>query len=112
MKTHQTSLRRLTLVVSLAGALASHAAPVSSSFTYQGQLKNNGVPVNTPRDFRVTMYDRASSATGVGQIGNPNQLSCQAVVNGLFTLTLNFGDTRLTIARRVPILWEADPDKP
>lgn len=80
------------LVAALAAVPPSFAVPVSNSFTYQGQLKNNGAPVSGQRDFLVTLYDQANSASGVGQIGSPVQLNCQNVAGGLFTLTLAFPD--------------------
>lgn len=92
MKMHDTPLRLLNLAVALFAALAASAAPVSTCFTYQGRLRNNnGTLITAPQDFRVTLYPLA---TGGSPVGSPsvNQTNCVPVVNGLFTLTLCFGD--------------------
>ena len=93
MKTHQTSLLLLNLAVTLAGAFAAHAAPapVSTSFTFQGQLKNNnGAPVNGPHDIQVKLYTTSNGQTLVGS-PNENLFPCQSVDKGLINLVLNFG---------------------
>jgi hypothetical protein len=90
MTTHRPSLLPLNLIVALVGVFSASAAPVGTTFSYQGQLKNNGVPVNGPYDIRVTLY---STPTGSGAVGspNPNVFGCWPVNNGLFTVQLNFG---------------------
>jgi len=62
--------------------------PASTAFTYQGQLKENGVPVNNPAGaFRFALYDALTGGNSLGQLS----LSNIPVVNGLFTATLDFG---------------------
>ena len=70
----------------VAAALAS--APVNSTFTYQGQLKLNGSAVNGACDFQFGLWDAASAGI---QVGITQTLSAVNVVNGLFTVSLNFG---------------------
>ncbi len=77
---------------------------LGTGFTYQGQLKQNGVPVNDTADVRVTVRDRAVGGFLLG-IGEHNV----DVVNGQFLVELDFGftvfdgDSRwLEVAVRVP----------
>lgn len=74
----------------LAGSLATAkaAVPVANTVTYQGQLKNNGVPVDGIYDFEFQLFDALNgglSASGV--VAKPNV----QVTNGLFTVELDFG---------------------
>lgn len=61
------------------------ASPVGTAFTYQGQLKQGGTPVNGDFDFRFTLM-----STGV-PVGLPFCVQQLAVANGLFTVDLDFG---------------------
>jgi hypothetical protein len=65
------------------------AAPLSTEFTYQGQLLLNGVSSTGLYDLRLTLWDALTLGT---QIGSQVTLSGVAVTNGLFTTTLNFTD--------------------
>ena len=68
------------------------SAPLSTSFTYQGQLKLSGVPVNGLCDFQFGLWDSASGGTQIGTITQPNV----QVTNGLFTVQLDFGSGAFT----------------
>jgi len=69
------------------------SAPVirsqTTEFTYQGSLKTAGSLANGNYDFEFKLYDSASGGT---QLGSTVTVSSIAVVNGVFTATLNFGD--------------------
>jgi hypothetical protein len=67
-------------------ALAS--TPISSTFTYQGQLKQGTTPINDQCDFQFGLWTAASVGT---QVGITQTLSTINVVNGLFTVSLDFG---------------------
>ena len=67
----------------------SAATPLTSTFTYQGQLKNGGVAVNGSCQMAFRLYDALSSGT---LIGSPITTSVP-VANGLFTVGLDFGST-------------------
>jgi len=93
-----------------ASVKAVAAATVTSTFTYQGLLKNSGNPVNGACDLQFGLYD--ASTSGV-QIGVTQTVIGQAVSGGLFTRLLNTdgefglnafqGDARwLQIAVRCP----------
>lgn len=58
----------------------------STAFTYQGYLELGGVPVSNTCDFIVGLYDSANN-----QIGLNNFPIDVSVVNGVFTLTLDYG---------------------
>lgn len=59
-----------------------------SAFTYQGELRNAGVPVNGNADFRFRLYDAPAGGT---QIGSTLSLTNQPVSGGRFTTELDFG---------------------
>ncbi|MBL1217664.1 MAG: hypothetical protein D8M59_09235 [Planctomycetes bacterium] len=57
-------------------------------FTYRGQLMRQGKPVGDLVDFEFTLWD---AAEGGSQIGQPQWVIGQAVVEGLFSVSLDFG---------------------
>lgn len=63
-------------------------AELGTSFTYQGQLKQNGNLVNTSCDFEFRLYDASS---GGAQIGSTQTKTNVSVVAGVFTEVLDFG---------------------
>ena len=76
------------LSVILLGLLRAMAAPLGTSFTYQGRLTDNGQPANGNYDLKLDLYDAASGGTHIaGPITNLNV----AVVNGMFSTELDFG---------------------
>jgi hypothetical protein len=68
--------------------LASPVAPIGTGFTYQGQLKQGGSPANGTYDLEFKLFD---ALTAGNQIGSTVTKADQAVVAGLFTVTLDFG---------------------
>jgi hypothetical protein len=64
---------------------AAPQAPVGDTFTYQGQLKQNGAPVNGTCDFQFSLWD---SLAGVTQVGSTQALNNVSVTNGHFTVQL------------------------
>ena len=93
--------------VELAPLGTAASAPLSTGFTYQGQLKQGGNPVNGTCDFQFGLWNAASGGT---QIGTTQTKTNVSVSNGLFTIPdLDFGggaftgDARwLAIAARCP----------
>ena len=59
------TLVALAIVDLLAIMPAPAQQPVGAAFTYQGQLKQAGVPVNSLADFRVNLYDVENAGTPV-----------------------------------------------
>ncbi|MFH1111344.1 MAG: hypothetical protein V1790_19425 [Planctomycetota bacterium] len=73
---------------------AARAAPLGTGFTYQGQLKQGGVPVNAHPpddgcDFAYSLWDDPAAGN---RLGIPQILFDQEVKNGLFMVTLNEGN--------------------
>ena len=67
---------------------ASATQAQTTTFTYQGQLNDNGAPANGNFDMQFKLYD---AVTAGNQIGSTlTQLSLQAT-NGAFTAQLDFG---------------------
>ncbi len=60
-----------------------------TAFTYQGLLNDDASPANGSYDLRFTIYD---ALTVGNQQGSLITCSATAVSNGLFTVTLDFGD--------------------
>jgi hypothetical protein len=63
-------------------------APVGSGFTYQGQLKNGGNPVNGTCDLQFRLFD---ALAGGAQVGATQTIPAVSLVNGVFTVVLNSG---------------------
>jgi hypothetical protein len=71
----------------LAGGAAM--AAVDTAFTYQGQLRKSGAPVNGTCNFQFRLFNAATDGT---QIGLTQTKSGVSVTNGLFTIPdLDFG---------------------
>ena len=60
-----------------------------TAFTYQGRLDDGGLPASGIYDLQFAIYDSAVSGA---QIGNAITNSPVSVSNGLFTVTLDFGN--------------------
>jgi len=62
-------------------------SPMSTAFTYQGQLKRGATPVTGNCSMAFRLYDQSS---GGNQVGGPIVLTVP-VNNSLFTVSLDFG---------------------
>jgi hypothetical protein len=85
---------RLVGFLAVAAALVtsvvlSAQTPMDHSFTYQGQIKQNGSPYTGQCDFQFALYNSVSGTTG--QIGTTETKAAVTVSNGLFSVSLNFG---------------------
>lgn len=76
------------MLVAPADAQETAKVAASSAFTYQGQLIENDVPSNLNSDFRFLLYDAASAGN---QVGSTVTLYDVPVINGIFTVDLDFG---------------------
>jgi hypothetical protein len=82
--------RLLALLITLCVAgLAGHLQAQTTIFTYQGRLDDNGQPANGTYDLGFAIFDAASGGTQRGPVVTR---SATAVNNGLFTVSLDFGD--------------------
>src|SRR4051812_9181176 len=82
---------RWALIVAALGAASSHAraqTPVSTAFTYQGELRQSGSPATGAYDVRFLLFD---AATGGTQLGSTLCTDNLAVASGRFTASLDFG---------------------
>jgi len=79
-------------------ALASSPANAqSTAFTYQGSLDDAGAPASGLHDFRVLLFNAASGGVVVG---SPQCADNVEVIDGVFTLQLDFGQAYATTAER------------
>lgn len=70
---------------------------LAQSFTYQGYLREGGVPANGAFNLTFKLFNAASGGV---QVGSTITLDETGVANGLFTVELNFGATAFTGADR------------
>ena len=64
-------------------------AALGTAFTYQGHLLDNSAPANGTYDFAFSLWDAES---GGAQVGATVEVGDVTVTNGLFTVSLNFGN--------------------
>jgi hypothetical protein len=72
------------------------AETLTTAFTYQGRLDEDGSPVNDTCDMRFKLYDAASTGTEIGSDPHAGVL----VTDGLFSVPLDFGANVFTGDRR------------
>ena len=61
-----------------------------TAFTYQGRLTDGGAPANGAHDFAFSLF---TASTGGSQVGGTVLKHDVSVVDGFFTLTLDFGSS-------------------
>jgi len=82
-------------------AAAAAAFAQSTAFTYQGRLQDGGTNANGSYDLQFTLWDSLAGGTQQPQPGPITVIkSSVAVVNGVFTLQLDFGATAFPGADR------------
>jgi hypothetical protein len=91
--------------------------PITTGFTYQGQLTFNSGPVNNSCDFQFSLWDQSGSGappSGGTQLGSMDSQTGVSVSKGLFTVVLNagsqFGDLAFQTARWLQIAVRCPPD--
>lgn len=62
--------------------------PLTTEFTYQGELKSGPSPASGPHDFRFRLYDAFAGGSQQGTTLCANNVT---VANGRFTILLDFG---------------------
>jgi hypothetical protein len=81
---------RSLLVLTFACLFAYQVAAQSTQFSYQGRLVENGSPAHGTYDFRFILHSASSGANT--QVGNLIEVTSVEVVNGIFTVALDFGN--------------------
>ena len=92
----------LGLLLVLSGSRGAFAA--STTFTYQGQLKDGGALANGAYDLEFRVFDALS---GGGQQGGTVTVDDLAITNGLFTAVLDFGGFLGVGDKYFAVPWEA-----
>ncbi len=77
------------IVLSIVSAFAAFGVQQGTSWTYQGQLQRSGAAYTGTCNFQFSLWDAVSAGT---QLGATQPINSVNVVNGLFTVTLDFGD--------------------
>jgi hypothetical protein len=80
--------RPLAPALALALSSLAHAQPLTTAFTYQGQLTTSGAPASGQYDMRFRLYD---ALTAGAQLGPTLCADNVAVAQGQFTTRLDFG---------------------
>lgn len=83
--------RSLRLAAGIAWAFVAGAAgaqPLTSVFTYQGEVRHNGVPASGVYDFRFALFD---AAAGGSQVGPTLCVDNVSVAEGRIATELDFG---------------------
>ena len=96
-------MNRIVLFLALCltvGATNCLLAQTDTSFTYQGELQQNGAPVNGEFGLVFTLWDSIDAGN---QIGTVNAFPPVLVENGRFTVDLDFGAESLEDSRWLQI---------
>ena len=80
-------LKRLPILALGVFILCVCAGAQTTAFTYQGRLLDNNLPASTNYDFQFKLFDTPGT-----QQGPTLQILNVAVSNGVFTVTLDFGN--------------------
>lgn len=98
-------LLALVLTASLASADFTDPEPLSSGFTYQGQLKSSATPYNGSCDFEFKLFDALEGGSQVGI----TQTTTADLKEGYFTVFLDFGPAAFTGEARWLEIWVRCP---
>jgi predicted outer membrane repeat protein len=83
------TLSSIFIVLSIVTAFAAFGVPVDTKWTYQGQLRRSGSAYTGTCNFQFSLWDALGAGT---QQGNTQSINSVNVLNGLFTVVLDFGD--------------------
>ncbi len=87
-KQTKLNLAILLLAAALSMAAVSYAAPMGTAFNYQGSLNDAGSLADGLYDFQFKVYDALAGGT---QQGSTLSVDDKDVIDGFFTVTLDFG---------------------
>lgn len=87
----RTTILTLAILMGPCCALGTaSAAPLGTAITYQGALRLDGSLVNDTADFQFRLFDAATGGTAVSSVVPVNSVD---VVEGLFTVSIDFGSS-------------------
>ena len=86
--------------------------PAPAAFTYQGQLKQNGRPLDDFMDMRFSLWRVPTGNDPTNRIGSAQLVPSIEVVNGLFSVELDFGANALDGTARWLQIEIHDPNDP
>jgi len=87
MKTGTSAFLLTVASLSLTVGVDTRAEQLGTSFVYQGQLRQDGVPLQETVDVRFTLWDASADGNELGYV----EYAALVVTNGLFTVSLDFG---------------------
>lgn len=90
-------VNRIVFIYLCVAMLVTVASGQTTSITYQGSLSVGGVPANGNYDFHFGLYSVASDGTPILPQQGANDV---AVVNGIFSVRLNFAQNQFPGADR------------
>lgn len=90
MTRRKTKMKNLILVIALALLIPTAAAAQGNAFSFQGRLNDGATPANGSYDLQFRLYD---SITGGTQIESTALRPSTTLINGVFSVTLDFGAT-------------------
>jgi hypothetical protein len=79
---------RLLAVLLLSAGTTLAQGPLTTAFTYQGELRSGGSPITGLCDLRFRLFDSLAGGT---QLGSTLCLDNVSLSSGRFTTTLDFG---------------------
>ncbi len=93
--------RSILWVLAGAGMASATVYGQAEPFTYQGQLKQQGLPVTEIVDMRFALYDLADAETPIADpiVFDGQTNAAVPVSNGLFTVELDFGPGALQLGQ-------------
>ena len=97
--------RVLAAAAVLTAVPAALAQPLTTAFTYQGELKQSGNPATGTFDLQFKLYDAVSVGS---QIGTTICIDNVVITGGRFTQTLDFGNAFSGQKRFIEVSVRAD----
>ena len=88
MSIRKSFVATMFAALSLCSWSLARPTPLGTAFNYQGQLKQSGNPLNATADFEFKLFN---AVTGGVQVGSTSLVNNVNIVNGLFTVSLDFG---------------------
>lgn len=102
-------MRRVFIFALLVAAFHVAAQAQTPHFTYQGQLSQNGQPVNGTRNLS---FQLVSAASGGVWLGSPINAPAWPVIDGLFTIELRFSNAPLSFPLWIEVRVDGIPVLP